>query len=199
MISMIKRILGTLVLMSLGFNAQAGHLFSQAGPSTSIDLTAGEGIDIPQASLQSAGMATFELEVTGFDSGDILRLTIGSEVRVFDFDAMPAGYTSDSNSINHVSDPAWAALNLSAPFTWRVDALAGAFTLDGAVIPVAAGFRIIGTDIVPGSVIQSAVNAAAATASSTENVPIFSPIQLMLLIFGLIGVAGVWQRRVCKT
>jgi hypothetical protein len=77
----ITKLSAVILLLSVGFNAQAGHLFTQAAPNTSLNLTGGTGIDIPQDSMEPAQPITpsnFKLE--NFDSGDIMRIELGGLV-----------------------------------------------------------------------------------------------------------------------
>jgi hypothetical protein len=51
MMKLVRNLAAFIILMSVGFSAQAGHLFTQASTNTPIDLTAGFGITIPQGSM----------------------------------------------------------------------------------------------------------------------------------------------------
>jgi hypothetical protein len=82
-----------------------------------------------------------------------------------------------------------AALNLTPPFNWRIDAVAGAFTVGGFRLSTLNG-RIDGTNA--GVVNQSGVTV---TSGSATPVPVFGPLHMVLLVLGLIGVAGIRQRR----
>ncbi|MEH6610161.1 MAG: hypothetical protein V7696_12405 [Halioglobus sp.] len=189
---MVKQFFGVLVLMSVGLSAQAGHLFTQASLNTPINLTAGFGIDLPQLATweetSSSGNSNFNVE--NFDSGDIMRVDIGGVIRVFAFDSMPSGWTATSNRItSSPNDPGYAALAITPPITWRIDAVAGAFTLEGFRLYTVNG-TVDGTN-------TNTINQSAVTVSSFSStpVPVFGPIHMVLLILGLIGVAGIRQRR----
>jgi hypothetical protein len=54
---------------------------------------------------------------------------------------MPTGWTATDTVITGSAgnDPAVAALNLAAPFAWRIDSVAGDFTLEGYRIYTANG------------------------------------------------------------
>jgi hypothetical protein len=80
-----------------------------------------------------------------------------------------------------------AALNLTPPFNWRIDAIAGSFTVAGFRLSTLNG-RIDGTN-------SGVVNQVGVTETSTATVPVFGPVHMVLLILGLIGVVGIWQRR----
>lgn len=203
-----RRITAVLVLMSLGAGAQAGHLFSQAGNgSTPVNLTAGNGIDIPvTAPTSSSNTDRFDLYLSGFDSGDVLAVGIAGQVRTFDFDSMPSGYSATSVQItgNPIStnDPALFN-NLvfpGAPFTWRIAAVAGDFNVAGFVIGNATQ-SIIGTDITT-TITQASVNPGGVSGgppppspSSPSAIPVLTPIHLVLLILGLIGIAATRRPR----
>ena len=193
MMKIARKLAAVLILMSIGVAAQAGHLFTQASTNTPILLNAGFGISIPQLGLESGGpSSTSFINLTDFGSGDILQMTLGSEVRVFDFDSMPSGATAtsiqiDTTSATSTADPAIAALSLTPNFTWRIDALAGSFTLLGYRIRISTG-TVDGTN-------SGLVNQTGVTATSTTPVPIFSPVHLVLLVLGLIGITTVGLRR----
>jgi hypothetical protein len=188
-----SKLAAVLVLMSIGFSAQAGHLFIQASSNTPIDLTAGFGITIPQEGSEGASPGTSSnIDLSNFDSGDTLVLTIGGVVRVFPFDNMPAGWGASSSSIFYLSgnDPELAALNLTVPFNFRIDATAGSFTVLGFRLRL-ANITVDGTG--SGVVNQSGVTVTASGPATP--VPIFGPWQLALVVLALIALAALGRRR----
>ena len=193
MMKLARRLAAVIVLMSVGFSAQAGHLFTQASTNTPIDLTAGLGITNPQLAIEGGnGTNGSNINLQNFDSGDTLVLTIGGVVRVFPFDNMPAGWAANSSTIFYSSgnDPALAALSLTPPFNFRIDATAGSFTVTGYRIYISNGTPD-GTNA--GLVNQSGVTVTVSGPSIP--VPIFGPWQLALLALALIALAAVGQRR----
>lgn len=193
MMKLVRSLAALIILMSVGFSAQAGHLFTQASANTPIDLTAGFGITIPQESSEGASPgSSSDIDLSNFDSGDTLILTIGGVVRVFPFDNMPAGWGASSSSIRYLSgnDPELAALNLTVPFNFRIDAAAGSFTVLGFRLRL-ANITVDGTG--SGLVNQSGVTVTASGPATP--VPIFGPWQLALLVLALIAVAALGQRR----
>ncbi len=176
------------LLTFIGVGAQAGHLFTQNTLNSDIVLTAGQGITLPQISMEFPSPSnSSNINLLDFGSGDILRMTLGTEIRTFDFDAMPAGWSATANSIfyNSGNDPALASLSLTVPFNWRIDAVAGSFTVQGFRIYTANGtVNGTGTDTVNQSLV-----------TSSAPVPVFGPMHMLVLILALVGVAGFRQRR----
>lgn len=178
----LKSIVFPLMLMSASFTSQAGHLFTQASLNTPVLLNSGFGIDIPQLSLEGFSSSGYiSLNVSGWGTGDKLQITIGSLAILVDFDNLMTGWSQSSFSIftnSSTSATAVGGLSMSAPFTWRMDALAGSFTLTGFRIGTAAG-TIDGTGA--GTVNQSQV-------SVTQSVP--EPSTLAIFALGIMGLAS---------
>jgi hypothetical protein len=180
-----------LVLLGLGLNAQAGHLFTQNSLNTEINLTAGFCIDLPQRTpweeTGTSGDSNFNLD-GDFGSGDVMRVSLEGLTYVFDFDSMPSGWAANSSTVfSSPNDPQIAALAPTPPFTWQVCSLAGDFTLTGFRLYTANG-TIDGTNtdtVNQGSVIPI---------TGGGPVPVFSPIHLVLLIVGLIGMVGARRK-----
>ncbi len=192
-INILNRLTIITMLMCMGFSAQAGHLFTQAASNTPIVLTAGQGIDLPQDSLEQPASPTSQsrLHLQNFDSGDILRMEIGGVVRVLDFDNMLAGWTATATSIIAPAgnDPELAALNLATPFSWRIDAVAGDFTVEGFRIYIANG-TVNGTGT--GAVNQSQITPSGGATATP--IPLLSPVGIVILAFSLAGI-GAFKRR----
>ena len=139
------------MLLSLGWAsiASAGHLFTQAGSNTPINLTAGFGISITQDSYENSasnGRVTIDFndEITTNDptkdwsAGDEITVTIGSWSQKYAFDSSGAdgdltGYSQDGGNINITSDATLVAANITPADgdTWTVVANAGSFTFSG--------------------------------------------------------------------
>ena len=193
MVHMAKKFCAVLALMSVGLSAQAGHLFSQALLNTPVQLNAGFGVDIPQITMEGASSQA-NIYLCDFDSGDVLRFILPGFTLDLDADSLPAGWTNSGTACPSTgtlsgspSPPAMEALNLALPFDWRVEAVAGSFTLEGFRLGITNG-TVNGTGA--GLVNQSGVTP---TGGSTA-VPVFSPLHMVLLILGLIGVVGIRQR-----
>lgn len=188
MIKVLIRFTVTALLLGAGLNAQAGHLFTQNVLNTPVLLNAGQGITIPQETMEGASpTASSDIDLQDFGSGDTLRMTIGGIVRTFPFDSMPADWQASATSIRYITgnDPQLAALNLAVPFNWRIDAVAGSFTVEGFRVRIASG-TVNGTG-------AGVVNQALVTTTSSA-IPIFSPVHILLLVLALVGIAGVRQR-----
>ena len=194
--TIVKKFLAIVALMSVGLTAQAGHLFTQAALNTPIMLTGGFGITIPQLGFEGSS-AQADLYLCDFDSGDIMRITIGTFTQDFNFDALPAGWSyfppggicdADVENVGNLGGPNFPGLenqNLVVPFNWRIDAVAGSFTIAGFRLNTLNG-KIDGTNA--GTVNQDQVT------QSGQPIPVFGPIQMVLLALGLIGVAGIRHR-----
>src|SRR5690349_22963360 len=92
-------LLAILMAIVLPTPAQAGHLFTQAVGNTPINLTAGHGIQITQTNFEGASSnGTVSLNFNGdWNSGDAIKLTIGSYTRTFTFDSPIGGTTQTGN------------------------------------------------------------------------------------------------------
>jgi hypothetical protein len=105
---------------------------------------------------------------------------------------MPAGWDASSTSIFYSSgnDPQIAALSLTPPFDFRIDATAGSFTV--------LGYRIYVSNGTPDGTGAGLVNQSAVTVTASgpaTPIPIFGPWQLALLVLALIALAALGQRR----
>lgn len=189
------------VLLSSALQAQAGHLFTQALLNTPVDLTAGFGINIPQESMESTtGSSSSYINVCDFGSGDSLRVILPGWTQVIPFDSLPTGWSySEVACLNtgqiqttgptNTIEPVLAALNLTPPFQWRIEAVSGSFTLLGYRLRTSTG-TVNGTG--SGTVNQTGVTAS--SGSSSAQIPILDLPHLVLLILGLIGVVGARRK-----
>jgi len=123
-------------LASLLFSvsATAGHLFTQASTNSPILVNAGQGVIVPQNNFEfssgNAGLVT--LNLSGWDAGDALKLTIAGYTQTLSFNSPLAGTSQSSTNLN-VTDPVLTglALDLTAPINWTFQATAGSFTWTG--------------------------------------------------------------------
>jgi len=180
----------TALLLGAAFNAQAGHLFTQAATNSPVALLPGQGIDIPQLGAETAGTSSaggsISLFINGFGAGDTIRLTIGG----ISTDLTGPSQSSATGPFE-AYDPGTRTCSLGTfecAFTtatnWRVDNIAGdGYTFLGYRIRVGSGanaFTFDGTQA--GLVNQTQV-------TPTNGVP--EPGVLWLLGLGLLALCGL--------
>jgi hypothetical protein len=200
----ISKVLTFVLTLGLSFSANAGHEFTQGTGNTDIDLTGGNGIDIPQTGTVGASAAErVDIYMTDWGTGDVMCLEFPGYSRFVEYDNLPAGWTDSPVGPPGASgtgvEPAIAALGLSPPFTFRISALQGSFTLNGYVIDVGGGAdaSIGGADVADGQVVQSNVTSQSGCEGfrpeETTPVPMMHPVSIAILILSLMGIA--WFRR----
>ena len=193
--NMMKLVFCLSLLGAVG-SANAGHLFTQSNSNTPVALTAGQGVSIPQFALESGTGGGVLIYTAGWSAGDVLRLTIGAFIQDFSFDSPLAGFVNNGSSLSGstagiggtlasvgalvVADDGISKLNdLVEDFTFRIDAIAGAFTLEGYRLRTSSG-NIDGTNA--GVVNQDQVTVT----PPPTGVP--APAGLALLAIGLLGM-----------
>ena len=140
----------------------------------------------PSSGPAQASPSAFVLSSWG--SGDVMRIIFGAFTQTFAFDALPAGWTNGTFGVDTIgatsSVPAFAALVVPAtPFVWRIEALAGAFTLDGYFLRLS-------------NALPSGTGARGFAVNPNANaVP--EPGTLILFGLGLVGM-GLARRRRAK-
>ncbi len=190
-----------LAFVGFGLNAQAGHLFTQNTVNTPIALSAGFGITIPQDSMESTtgSQSGSYINVCEFGPGDALRVILPGYTQTFTYGSPPSGWTVASSAsdpcptegyietlnVTTTDDPALAALSLTVPFQWRIEATAGSFTLLGYRLRTTTG-TVNGTG-------SGLVNQSNVTASGSA-IPVFSPAHLALLILGLVALVAARRK-----
>lgn len=185
--------LAAVVLLAAPMVSQAGHLFTQNTLNTPILLNGGQGIDLPQLTMEGpCNGCNHHIYVENFDSGDTMRVVVGGTTRVFDFDSLPAGWQyfgggSEPNlsTVNdaQTDDPGLVAESVSAPFTWRIEALSGSFTLTGFRLRITNGtINGTGTD----TVTQSQV-----TSNVPTPVPVLGFNQILALVVAMLAAAAL--------
>lgn len=156
----------------LPFPASAGHLFTQASSNTPINLTAGTGIQITQLTFEGTGTnGNVSLNFGGdWNSGDAVKITIGSYIQTFTYDSPLSGTTQTASALV-VNDPTLTAAGiLKSPSTqWTVIATSGTFTFQGYRIYVVDGtFNGTGADTITQSqvVSENQLNGGSSTPAS---------------------------------
>ncbi len=163
------------VVLLLPSPAKAGHLFTQAVGNTPINLTTGHGIQITQTHFEppsANGNVSLNFN-NDWNSGDAIKLTIGSYSRTFTFDSPIAG-TIQTGSALVVADPTLAAAGIhkTAAFQWTVVATSGNFTFTGYRVYIVDG-TFHGTGAAP-------INQTQVIVASGNFVPVSTPTNVGL-------------------
>lgn len=123
--------------------ASAGHLFTQAGSNTPINLNAGQGLNVTQLTYENSnsnGNVNVYFKQGGavdpalqWSAGDAIQLTIGSWSQTFTYDGMVAAGGSQGGSYFQINSASLAAANITptGQVAWTVIATAGQFTWEG--------------------------------------------------------------------
>jgi outer membrane autotransporter protein len=143
--------LAIIIMTILSSNVSAGHLFTQAGSNTPINLTAGNGLNITQLTYEgssNSGSVLIYLDQTNsgdanleWSAGDAMKVIIGSWTQNFVYDTLTTDFAGANQSTSSISltDPTLAAANITpggAQSTFTVIATAGAFRFEGYRIEV---------------------------------------------------------------